>query len=165
MTRNGDESLSLGERTARVQQCENADLLISIHTNASVSMKAQGIETFFYLHKSSPAHIRLGNDELIGSGILLNNTLDIQSKCLAECVHSELLQGATFRNPSVVDRGIKQEGAQLLLGVEIPAILVELGFLTHPVEGQLLAANEEYTDDLAWAVCLGIEKYFASKVA
>ena len=56
------------------------------------------------------------------------------AKRLAEAVHLSMVDGLKAKN-----RGVRQAPFVVLLGAEMPAILVEIGFISHPVEGKLLA--------------------------
>ena len=89
-----------------------ADYFISIHTNASVSQSARGTEVLVY---SSPS----------------------QAASLAEDVVREVTEITGFPN-----RGVKlRPGLYVLRRTNMPAILVELGFISNPYEANFMANN------------------------
>ncbi|MCC3376706.1 N-acetylmuramoyl-L-alanine amidase [Cohnella sp. REN36] len=75
------------------------------------------------------------------------------SQELAEAVHQPLLEALGFR-----DRGVKKESLQVIRDSEVPAALVEVGFLTNPAEeAQLL--QEETQDRAAEAIVKGLRRF------
>ncbi|BAS27152.1 N-acetylmuramoyl-L-alanine amidase [Limnochorda pilosa] len=108
----------------------SADLFVSIHSNAAVDGAAEGIETY-YLPKQP------------------NNQI------LAQAVQRELVR--TLRRK---DRGVKSNNFWVLRDAEVPAILVEVSFITNPQEKELLG-RETYRKEAAEAVATGIVQYFA----
>jgi N-acetylmuramoyl-L-alanine amidase len=110
------------------------DLFVSIHNNA-LSTTASGSETFHYYYSSAAA------------------------RALATLVQRELV--ATLRLP---DRGVKTAGFYVLRNSEMPAILVEGGFLTNPAEA-LMLADPNVRQRIAEAVGRGIAAYSSQGVA
>ena len=70
---------------------------------------------------------------------------------LAKAIHAELrkLRGKTG------DRGVRQDSMHVLLGATMPAVLVEVGFIDHPIEGVELLAGET-RESIARAIADGI---------
>lgn len=156
LTRDSDVFIPLEDRTA-FANANRADLFISIHVNAAANRDARGIETFFLSMESTDEDSRrLAAFEnsagpspedgfLEGGGDLRDILLDMASTSshhdsarLAEAVHMSML-GATGRE----GRGIKQAPFTVLVGATMPAILVEVGFISNPSEGKLLASKKE----------------------
>ncbi|MBN1435390.1 N-acetylmuramoyl-L-alanine amidase [Candidatus Fermentibacterales bacterium] len=153
MTRDSDEYVSLGART-RIANSEHADLFISIHCNASTNRAAEGFETFFLsrartddaraveaLENGALAYDREA-DVTIQSDPLSFLLADIaqslylsQSSGLAEEVQSRF----TEVWPDGRNRGVKQAGFYVLRGAYMPAVLVELAFISNPIEEVLLS--------------------------
>ena len=115
---------------AEIANEEGASLFISIHCNAFTNPKAEGVETFHY-HSST-------------QGKLL--ALEIQRSLAA-------VTGA-------INRGVKSASFKVLRDTAMPAVLVELGFLTNAKEEKLLN-TEKYQDTCAEAIAHGIKEYFA----
>jgi len=157
LTRSSDQDVSLDERTSYANH-HNADLFVSIHANASKNSSAQGIDTFFM--STSLLH----NENQLSDGICgnaLHNALRLradESKHLAQSVHQSLITNVKKQYPTVVDRTVKHEVAQILLGSYMPAILIEVGFVTHEQEAKRLH-DPSYQNLLAACICDGIVAY------
>ena len=171
MTRKDDRFVSLGDRT-KFANDNKADLFISIHTNASRTNGAQGIETYYLSTKStteSRAVEALENSvvELYeGAGakqkyealdFILMDMLQTEhlehSNDLATLVQHNLVAGVQAKN-----RGVKQANFYVLRGAFMPAILIEMGFISNPEEEALLA-NPQYQDRLAQAIFESIKRF------
>lgn len=87
------------------------------------------------------------------------NNIDQRSYLLAQSVHNNILQYAKRENSTIVDRTIKNKVSQLLLSSTVPSVLLELGFLTHPYEKNLLQ-KDSYQNLLAQGIVEGVEEYF-----
>lgn len=161
MTRLHDETLSLSERSAKAQQCDNVQALVTIHTNSAKSSQIQGIETFCHQPHLFRTMLYKGDHSfkpVIGS---VYNDIDVKSYQFARAVHTNILKYAQRENRAVVDRKIKHQVSQLLLNSTAPSILVELGFLTHPQE-KVLLQQDSYQMLLAQGIVEGIEEFFRS---
>ena len=77
-----------------------------------------------------------------------------ESSVLAEILQEELLGAAGEEN----NRGIKQAPFRVLMGATMPAVLVEVGFITNPDEERLLR-TAAYQDELAQAIFRGVLRY------
>jgi N-acetylmuramoyl-L-alanine amidase len=156
-TRDKDEFVELYQR-AKIANTNNADLFISIHANAVESTAPYGVETFVLgLHKTEAqkdvaerenATIYLEDDKgdkykdfdmspdaIIARSIMLKVFLD-QSIHFASLVQNE------FKALGRSDRGVKQAGFLVLFKTTVPAVLVELGFLSNPTEEKYLNSAE-----------------------
>ncbi|HQR28885.1 MAG TPA: N-acetylmuramoyl-L-alanine amidase [Anaeromyxobacteraceae bacterium] len=170
LTRAGDESVELARRAA-VANAEKADLFISIHLNSAPGTsgtRARGVETYFLSADATDASAtavaaRENADRLAGEpeldpadvvgGILadLEDQANLsESSRLAQAIHGAVVKGA--RAP---DRGVKQAPFYVLAGARMPAVLVELGFVSHPVEGKELARSSRQ-DAIAGAIAAGV---------
>lgn len=134
-TRITDTALSESKRDDLKQRKElanssNIDLLISIHQNSFPSSSVKGAQVFYYD----------GKDE---------------SKVLAECIQERLKSIDNTNN-----RVAKANSSYYLLKqTNIPAVIVECGFLSNLEEGELLK-SEEYQEKIAWAIYCGILDYY-----
>src|SRR5262249_6923173 len=143
LTRTGDEQLSLDSRAALANQLK-ADLFLSIHLNSSVGSAARGAETYFLATQASDAHAQSAADaenaaaQSGGDGDALYDLQLIlwdlaqshhlaRSQRLAGLIQTELNNTLGLR-----DRGVKQAPFRVLMGAAMPAVLVELGFLSNP---------------------------------
>ena len=154
MTRESDVHVDLKDRPALANR-EKADLFISIHCNSMPTVKARkntlGVETYFLSADSSDAEAHAlaarenadveentAADPTDPVNMILQDLSKMvahsDAKRLAEAVHHSMVDGLKAKN-----RGVRQAPFVVLLGAEMPAILVEIGFISHPVEGKLLA--------------------------
>jgi N-acetylmuramoyl-L-alanine amidase len=167
LTRRDDRFLSLEERTA-VANDARADLFVSIHANASRSRKPRGIETYFAALDASDDEARetaerenmafgtaapsFGKDDPLAAilGDLIATQHLQESSEFAKLAQHELAARDRARS-----RGVKQAPFVVLMGVQMPASLVEIGFLTNPEEEKGLRHSrrrESIADALAEAV-------------
>ena len=164
MTRDTNRFIPLKKRTEFATQ-HKADLFLSIHANASASSRAKGIETY-YLNVTSTdkASEKIAARENINSGYsiqeletlldgLIRESKSEDSKRLARHVQNALVQ-----NTGAVDRGVKHARFVVLIGTKVPAILIETGFVSNPVEGRKLATSA-YQHKIAAAIAQGVDKF------
>ena len=178
MTRTTDEFLSLEARTS-VANDAHADLFISIHANASPSRKPRGIETYFASLDASDEDARataerensafgaaapdFGNDDPLAAilGDLIESQHLQESSEFAKLAQSQLANVAPTRS-----RGVKQAPFVVLMGVRMPASLVEIGFLTNPDDEKGLRRKrerEKVAGALADAVIAFAKRYDARR--
>lgn len=134
LTRADEESVGENKREDMknrkiIRNVENSDLFVSIHLNSYPQESVKGAQTFF------------AGDE--------------KSKLLAECVQNKLKEVVEPGNNRVAK---ELSSVYLLKNVEIPAIIVECGFLSNNEELEKLQDNK-YQEKLAWAIYLGIMDY------
>lgn len=162
MTRDHDTTVDLDERTLCANTVPGTKILISLHGNASSNPSISGIETFYMdsgLFTTKLAHMP-GHEK--NSVAEYKKWLADQSKILAHSVHKQLLSNArNWYTPT--DRKVKQQAGQVLFG-NMPSILIECGFLSHPQEGTLLA-KEEYQTSLSASIVRGVTDFFTRNFA
>jgi N-acetylmuramoyl-L-alanine amidase len=149
LTRDGDYFVSLDERTRFANLKTRASLFVSLHANYSKNPQISGLETYFM-------HYDLFNNIDEGPNKISRLALNTSSKLCASKVHENLL--ASLAKYDVVDRKVKRAVSQVLLGVEMPAILVELGFVSNFKEAHLLD-SPTYELTLAQGLYEGINAY------
>jgi N-acetylmuramoyl-L-alanine amidase len=143
LTRNDDRDVLLSDRTALANKLK-ADIFISLHLNSSEDqIRSGGVETFILNHatdatskrlaefentvlKESQAHSESSNVSLIMKDLMLDANLT-PSKNLACSVQSRVKLSAR-------DRGVKQALFYVLLGADMPSILIESGFMNSKVD-------------------------------
>ena len=164
MTRDTNRFIPLKERTAFAIQ-RKADLFLSIHANGSETPKAKGIETY-YLSVTSSDKVSedIAARENADSGYSIQELEELlkgiiqeskseDSKRLAKHVQQALVQAT-----GAVDRGVKHARFVVLIGTNVPAILIETGFVSNPTEGQKLTTSA-YQHKIATAIAQGIETF------
>ena len=89
---------------------------------------------------------------------LMLNTKITESSKLAHEVQDGITGHMEKKRVSVKDLGVKQAPFYVLIGAEMPAVLVEVGFITNPTERRRLA-SKKYLTDLAEGITSGIDDY------
>jgi len=170
-TRETDEYLSLRER-AELTNASEADLFVSIHVNYFPSEPVYALETFYFGAEADGSALRLAELEnqnsdysvaefnrMIGS---LGNQVKLQeSRRLARAVQSSLLRNTRMLNEEVDDWGIKSAPFVVLIGVDAPSILAEIGVISNEDEEARLA-TPEYREQLALFLEEGVVNYLRS---
>ncbi len=171
LTRETDLSLPLEKRTAFANQ-KGADLFISIHLNASPRKSRTGVETFYLNFSPDPAVNELAAREnasstkniremkLIVDKIIKNSKYE-ESRDLAEKIHSNLLQHLKHNFGPRDDLGVKGGPFWVLIGSEMPAVLVEASHLSNAKEEAALK-TETYREAVATGLFRGIIEYVKS---
>ena len=172
-TRSTDVFINLRSRTIFAGK-KNADMFISIHANAapnaSAASRMSGVETFFL----SPARSERSKNAaaLENKGDLedmntfskqtflnfLNREKIISSNKLAIDIQSYMLSSVkkSFKSK---DGGVREAPFWVLVGATMPAVLVEIGYITHPDEGKNLGKSA-YQDRIAQGIANGVDAYF-----
>ncbi len=173
MTRDRDNFIKLSRRTAYANK-KKADLFISIHANAvekSKAKKVQGIECYFLSPSRSKraegvaaqenkADLSEMNKYAKQSFLkFLNHAKTIASHKLAIDLQRGILGSLNPHYKSVCDGGVREGPFWVLVGAQMPAVLVEVGFITHPKEAKRLV-NNNYRKKMAMGMADGIERYF-----
>lgn len=156
-TRSDDSFVPLDQRT-RYGHEYDGDLFISLHANASSNHTVSGLETFCiqpHLFKSERVHMHHIDRKLV---MHAKKELHTKSKKLADLVHNSVLRKAAEEHKKIKDRKVKYKASQVLLGSHIPAILIELGFLSHPQERNFLK-KDTYQNRLAHGICDAVKKF------
>jgi len=172
-TRSTDIFINLRSRTAFAAK-KNADMFISIHANAapnaSSALKMSGVETFFLSparserSKNAAALENRGDLEDMNTFSkqtflnFLNREKIISSNKLAIDIQSYMLSSVK-KSFSSRDGGVREAPFWVLVGATMPAVLVEMGYITHPQEGKNLGKSA-YQDRIAQGIANGVDAYF-----
>lgn len=168
LTRTEDAYLSLEERTA-IANTKRADLFISVHANASRDRNAQGIETYFLNLTTDDESIAVAARENATSkkniselqeilNDLMHNAKINESSRLATYIQRSAYNTVSGRYSRVANKGVKQAPFYVLLGAQMPSILIESGFITNPEECRRLL-DTEYQRALANGIVDGIRSF------
>jgi N-acetylmuramoyl-L-alanine amidase len=168
LTRDDDRAVLLDERTARANAF-HADLLVSIHCNASETSTARGAMTFVLDTTRDESATRIAAREnatslaavpevgTIAADLRLSY-LGARSTHLAELLQRSTMASLSERFRDVPDQGVKMAGFFVLVGAEMPGVLFETSFISNPTEEKLLA-TAEYRQKLADAIVNAIRAY------
>ena len=154
-TRTTDEFLELEERGQFANE-HGAKLFLSIHANSAPSPHARGTETYFlgpYKSESAREVMERENsvirfeedpevydaydDQRLVRETLTQSTYLRQSQELAGMIEQQFAERVQ-RN----SRGVKQAPFYVLWGASMPAVLIELGFLSNPTEARFLGSEQ-----------------------
>ena len=168
LTRETDRSMSLEKRVGFANE-NKADLFLSIHANWMEPHTIRALETYYVGPTDDPAALKLVSRENKDSGYSLSDYKKIlekiyvdarrdESRALAKSMQAQLFRALKERNPALENRGIKTAPFVVLIGTQMPAILVEVACLSNAEEADLLT-KEDYRENIAMALARGIRSY------
>jgi N-acetylmuramoyl-L-alanine amidase len=174
LTRSGDIGVPLANRAA-IATAIRADLFVSVHLNSMPTAEqrraSRGVETYFLSADASDTHAsavaaRENADRLAGEpepdpadpvAAILDDLADAASlqgsSRLAYAVHERLVERL-----GAEDRGVKQAPFYVLAGARMPAVLLEVGFISHEEDARRLGTRD-YQERIAEAVAEGIAAF------
>lgn len=172
LTRDDDHFVPLQDRTSFANR-ERADLFVSIHANAHPQAASTGVETYFLSSEATDSGARQvaalensviqlektpaarGRAEMLRAILwdLAQSEFQVESSRLAEIVQDSITRALRLPN-----RGVKQAGFYVLGGAAMPAVLIEIGFVTNPREERRLR-DPRYRDEIARAIAAGLVEY------
>ena len=162
-TRSADLTVPLEARAAIANQV-SADLFISVHANSSDDPGARGVETYYVANTPSPGAVSLAGRDARAKGSALKVASENfklgESHKLAVQVQQALYH-AFGSGKGGLNRGVKQAPFVVLLDVEMPSILAEVGFVTSPADEHELSTREGQ-EAVANALYRGIARYLSS---
>lgn len=173
LTRNKDKFIELRDRTKFANR-KNADIFISIHANAvpkSQWEKAKGIETFFLSPARSSRAKRIAaienktdmstmnNSSQNALLTILNQSKITSSQKLGIDVQQNLLYTARKKYKDIEDGGVREGPFWVLVGAQMPSILIEIGYITNSTEGRRLFETS-YQKLLAKGIANGVSYNF-----
>lgn len=173
-TRDRDVFVPLNDRT-EIANSKKADLFISIHVNASEKRKARGIETYFLNWTNNKEALRVAAREnrisiskmqeiqdglqMILQDLARNNKRE-ESMRLAHSVQNAMVNTLKNDYSKIEDLGVKYALFYVLVGAEMPSILVEISFISNHEEEKRLAVSD-YRNKIAEAIAIGINAYIS----
>jgi N-acetylmuramoyl-L-alanine amidase len=170
MTRSTDVFIPLEERTA-IANSKGADLFLSIHANSSRNPKARGIETYF-LNFAGSTHAEevaarenaisaatLKDLQNLVKAITLNSKID-ESRDFAASVQEAMVENLRGAGETI-DRGVHTAPFYVLIGANMPSILAEIAFVSHPEDERELRSAER-RERIARSLLAGVRSYLQS---
>ncbi len=177
MTRSSDRFVRLSNRT-RYANRKHGDVFVSIHANAigkSQKRSRHGVETFFLQTTRSDRAKRvaarensvvLKRSDRLSKNVILNAVMTgpkiVLSNKLAIDVQRHILGNLRKHYRDVQDGGVRPAPFWVLVGAEMPAVLVETGYISNPMERKRLF-NSHYQDLLAKGIAEGIANYLRNR--
>jgi N-acetylmuramoyl-L-alanine amidase len=172
LSRTEDKEISLAER-GRLANESQADMLVSIHANASRPKTYHGIETYYLDNTDDKASLKLADRENASMGegntdisfmfsdIIQSAKLE-DSISLAHRINSGIIDHLRGKYQKIRDLGVKKAPFYVLVGAHMPCVLTEVSFIDHPTEGKNLI-SERYQRDVAEGIFNGIKRYLVEK--
>ena len=169
MTRDKDIFIPLEQR-AFIANNRSADIFVSIHVNAARNRNARGLETFYLNLATSPDAAEVAARENASTGRvrisdvpklveqIMNHTRVEESRELAGTMQAAVARSILGREKHPMNRGVKTAGFHVLLGAQMPAVLVEVGFVSNRDEAKLLR-SASHRGKLASAIADGVTHY------
>lgn len=168
LTRSSDIFIPLEERTA-IAKKQYADLFISIHCNAAKNKRTTGIETYILSFTNDKHSLSVAARENATTKKRLNELRDIikkyvlnskieESNKFAYYVQTEIVSNVSHKYSSINNKGVKKAPFIVLIGADIPSILVETSFITNPKDEKRLK-DRKYIDYIAEGIFVGVKRY------
>lgn len=169
LTRDRDMEVPLDDRAAFANNYK-ADLFISVHANASRSHGAKGSEVYFLSYQSTDEESRRlaaseGAVDVSSAGVAAGSDLALILWDMAQAEHLEASSALATRIQEELaevtgsqGRGIKQAPFRVLVGAAMPAVLLEVAFISNAEEEKLLV-SEAYQNKVVGAVVRGVARY------
>jgi len=154
LTRSADRFVDLTQRT-EVANAARAELFLSIHANSSPLTGASGPETYFLSLDASDDEARrvaLAENDVFEQAAAVDDGGDVVGAVLGDLIRTEHLRASSelaariqhsLAGLGVAGRGVKQAPFVVLMGANMPAALIEIGFLTHAEEAQRLGQRAQ----------------------
>jgi len=176
MTRSSDKFIKLRNRT-KIANRYKADIFVSIHANAIANRrrfnKAHGVETYFLQTTRSAKAQRIAAKEnsvvldkvdrlsnsVILEAVLSGPKIELSHK-LAIDVQSNILRNLRYKYRGVKDGGVIPAPFWVLVGAQMPSILVEVGYISNPSERSRLM-KVDYQNRIAKGIAEGVSNYLA----
>ena len=167
LTRDEDRFITL-ERRTKIAKDKMADLFISLHVNANDLAEVEGFETYvlnFATDRSAMAVAARENaqsDKSVAElqdllHIIARNTKIAESRAMAQTLHKAAVANIN-KKFKLRDLGVKEAPFYVLVGTDVPSILVEIGFITNAKDAVNLS-QEAYLDAVADGLAQGLENY------
>lgn len=172
LTRDRDVFIRLRDRVAIARQ-HDADLFISLHADAVKSPKIRGLSVYTLSQNSSDAEAQALADkenkaDLIAGIDLSHESLDVANILIDLAQRETMNRSAVFagalvthvgRDAPLLGNTHRFAGFAVLKAPDVPSVLIELGYLSHPVEERELR-KPAYRSKLAKAIVRSVDGYF-----
>jgi len=178
LTRGGDSYVALRERVARAQEAK-ADLFLSLHADSHPDSEVRGASVYTLSEDASDreaaALAARENREATVSGVRLAEQPDVVARALVAMSQRGTVNDSrrladtivqTFGSNGVrlLPRTHRQAGFAVLTSPDIPAALVEMGYLSNPQDEKLLTVRQHQLA-LARALRASVDAHFGAAVA
>jgi N-acetylmuramoyl-L-alanine amidase len=171
LTRDSDTYIPLEERTAFANK-HKADLFVSIHVNATEARYRDGVETYFLNLTTDASSNNVAERENAMSSSSMQGLQLIIKDLMLNAKINESSRFATFTQNAIIsslrktgytgkDLGVKQAPFYVLMGAQMPAILIEMGFITNTADCMLLH-NDAHLEAIIEGIIVGIRTFMTN---
>ena len=168
MTRTRDTTVSLQDRMDFAKRAK-ADMFISIHVNSLPNSPKNVVETFYFGPSADQRTLQLADQENKGSQYGLSDFQEIverlgktmklqESRKLAEAIQKDLYQVGRELDPNVIDTGVKKAPFVVLMGLDVPSVLVEVSCMSN-TKAEHYLNSEVNQDRIAASIAAGVMRY------
>lgn len=170
LTRDKDAFIALSDRTERAS-CPGADIFISIHSNATKSRRARGYEVYYIGALSSQDRFeaqRIENEKKFCRALNMKHDVPELRVIVADMLYAykmsdarplaEAVSNGLYQDIGQGSRGSKTARFFVLRNTLVPAILVEVGFISNPHEVVLLK-DGAYRQKIADSITKSVLRY------
>ena len=173
LTRKDDTFIPLEKRTAFANK-KKADLFISVHVNANDKVSLRGVETYFLNLTTDASALKVAEREnaiasksmsdlqFIIKDLTLNARINESSR-FASSIQKSIISSLGKAGHSNKDHGVKQAPFYVLMGAQMPSILIETGFITNATESKLLQ-KKSYQNSIIKGIISGINLYVTNSI-
>jgi N-acetylmuramoyl-L-alanine amidase len=172
LTRDDDRTVGLDERAAMANN-NKADLFLSLHANASLRRAAAGAEVFYLsIDRADEEARRVAESEGVAMPVFGGGTreIDVILWEMAQARHIEesaglarAIEGQLRESVPMSPRAIQQAPFRVLVGANMPAVLVEMGYLTNATQESQLASGD-FQARMVAALAEAIGRFFAGQI-
>ncbi|WP_291319650.1 N-acetylmuramoyl-L-alanine amidase [Desulfonatronospira sp.] len=167
-TRTEDVFVPLEERTAMANS-KKADLFISVHANAHRNPNVRGFEVYYLnfaqdedakrvaARENAVSTQKISDLQYILTDLMLSSKIS-ESRDLAKKVHEVTLDSTRGMFTDLDTNGVRQAPFYVLMGAQMPAILLEMGYMTNKKDMRLLQ-NDDFMRYMARGLTMGITSY------
>jgi N-acetylmuramoyl-L-alanine amidase len=173
LTRKDDTFIPLEKRTAFANK-KKADLFISVHVNANDKVSLRGVETYFLNLTTDASALKVAEREnaiasksmsdlqFIIKDLTLNARINESSR-FASSIQKSIISSLGKAGHINKDHGVKQAPFYVLMGAQMPSILIEAGFITNVTESKLLQ-KKSYQNSIIKGIISGINLYVTNSI-
>ena len=167
-TRTEDVFVPLEERTAMANS-KKADLFISVHANAHRNPNVRGFEVYYLnfaqdedakrvaARENAVSTQKISDLQYILTDLMLSSKIS-ESRELANKVHEVTLDSTSGMFTDLDTNGVRQAPFYVLMGAQMPAILLEMGYMTNQKDMRLLQ-NDDFMQYMARGLTKGVTSY------
>ncbi|MFO0455977.1 MAG: N-acetylmuramoyl-L-alanine amidase [Alphaproteobacteria bacterium] len=175
LTREDDRFIMLADRVSMARRLE-ADMFISLHADSNPRREARGFSVYSLSETASDAESAALAEQENKVDILGGMEVDVDDPEVADILIdltqretmsksgdlAEILVGAMHPKVTQLSKTHRYAGFRVLKAPDIPSVLIEIGFLSNPIDERLLA-SPEFRELVVASLIKGIDRYFEKK--